>query len=226
MIPSSELVAQTFPFLKKNSRLVRDFAAQALFKTLPERTRIYTEGDSCDQIAFVLSGEIRVFKANESGREITLYEIGPGDTCILNASCILSKTGYPANAFTPMKTEVLLLPAAEFKRLLDTYQEIQVFVYTMLSYRLTAVMALIEEIVFNRMDRRLFDYLLERSETASSPEHIRALPMIWGHHARWSVVCSRIFRRGGRSVVLEAKLRLLSINPPFCWSRDIITARL
>lgn len=164
MANSNELLAQAFPFLKNNSRLIRDFAEQTLFKTLPPNTLIYAEGDSCGQIAFVLKGEIRVFKASESGREITLYEIGPGDTCILNASCILSNTGYPANALSLVKTEVLLLPAPIFRQLLDTYQEMRLFVYAMLSYRLTSVMSLVEEIVFNRMDNRLFDYLVECSE--------------------------------------------------------------
>lgn len=61
-------------------------------------------------------------------------------------------------------TDVLLLPAAIFKKLLDTYPELQTFVYTMLSYRLTAIMTLVEEVLFNRLDNRLFDYLVERSE--------------------------------------------------------------
>jgi CRP/FNR family transcriptional regulator len=164
MVITSELLAQAFPFLKNNSRLIREFAEQGLFKTLLPSTLIYAEGDSCGQIAFVLKGEIRVFKASASGREITLYEIGRGDTCILNASCILSNTGYPANALSLVKTEVLLLPALVFRQLLETYQEMRVFVYTMLSYRLTLVMNLVEEIVFNRMDNRLFDYLVECSE--------------------------------------------------------------
>jgi CRP/FNR family transcriptional regulator len=51
-------------------------------------------------IALILSGEVRVYKASPSLREITLYEIGPGETCILNAFCIISNTSYPANAVT------------------------------------------------------------------------------------------------------------------------------
>ncbi len=164
MTHSAQTIAQVFPFLKNNQRLAQEFSEQALFKAFPANTTIYTEGDSCSQIAFVLTGEIRVFKAGASGREITLYEIGPGDTCILNASCIFSNTGYPANALTAERTEVLLLPAPIFKNFLLSYPEIQVFVYTMLSERLTAIMTLIEEVVFNRMDSRLFEYLVERSD--------------------------------------------------------------
>jgi CRP/FNR family transcriptional regulator, anaerobic regulatory protein len=166
MTHSADTIAQVFPFLKKNPRLVQEFSEHVLSKTLPANVTIYTEGDSCSQIAFVLTGEIRVFKASASGREITLYEIGPGDTCILNASCIFSNTGYPANALTAERTEVLLLPSPIFKNFLQSYAEIQGFIYAMLSERLTAVMTLIEEVVFNRMDNRLFEYLVERSDNA------------------------------------------------------------
>jgi len=63
-----------------------------------------------------------------------------------------------------VKTEVLFLPAAIFKKCLDVYPELQTFVYTMLRYRLTADMTLIQEVIFNRLDNRLFNYLVEHSE--------------------------------------------------------------
>jgi len=164
MAISIETIAQVFSFFKGNQDLLREFSEQAIFKSLPASTTIFLEGDQCSQLAFVLKGEIRVYKASPAGREITLYEIGAGDSCILNASCLLSNTRYPANAFSLVDTEVLLLPARIFRQFLKTYPEIQTFVYSLLSYRLTTIMTLVEEIVFNRLDTRLFDYLLERSE--------------------------------------------------------------
>ena len=126
--------------------------------------QIYTEGDACQAIAFIMSGEIRVYKTGETGREITLYEIGPGETCILNASCILAGQTYPANAVTLSPVDVLLVPATEFRRLISGYPEMRNFVFTLLSQRLTAVMELVEEVAFGRMDERLMDYITEKSE--------------------------------------------------------------
>ena len=94
-------VIDTFPFLKKiPAELSSSFLTIGYRKQLKNSMQIYWEGDSCHGIAFILSGEIRVYKTGETGREITLYEIGPGETCILNASCILSGLQYPANAVT------------------------------------------------------------------------------------------------------------------------------
>jgi len=46
MTPSAQTIAQVFPFLKNNQRLVQEFSEQALLKTIPANTTMYTEGDS------------------------------------------------------------------------------------------------------------------------------------------------------------------------------------
>lgn len=153
-----------FPFSKGNHELVENIVAKGLRQSFGENTMLYWEGDSCSHIALVLSGDLRVYKAGETGREITLYEIGPGETCILNASCILSNMDYPANAKTLSRVEAILLPAYEFSAMLDSHAQLRAFVFNIISRRLASIMALLEEVVFNRMDERLDDYLLEKSE--------------------------------------------------------------
>ena len=125
---------------------------------------LYSEGDACEGIGLFLSGQVRVYKLSESGREITLYEIYPGETCILNAACILSGGDYPAIAQALSDGEVLLLPAHLFRSLVDDFGEVRAFLFSLFSDRLSMVMELVEEVAFGRMDERLSDYLLEKSE--------------------------------------------------------------
>jgi CRP/FNR family transcriptional regulator len=144
--------------------LVRDLLAASRQQPIPAATYIYREGDPCSGIAFVLAGDIRVYKIGQTGREVTLYEIGPGETCILNASCILSGRTYPAHAVALSDIVALLVPAEVFRRLVREHEEMRDFVFTLLSQRLTGVMELVEEIAFGRMDERLREYLIERSQ--------------------------------------------------------------
>src|SRR5574341_1617578 len=156
---------RTFPvFRKAPDVLVNNLLDSASRHGIPAGKQIYAEGDECSAIAFVLSGEIRVFKTGQTGREITLYEIGPGETCILNASCILSGASYPANAVTTSDVDLLLVPSAVFRRMVDEHGEMRDFVFTLLSRRLAGVMELVEEVAFGRMDERLYEYLIEKSE--------------------------------------------------------------
>jgi CRP/FNR family transcriptional regulator len=156
---------KTFPVFRNSAdELLKELLVIAGQQVVPSGRQLYSEGDSCPAIAFVISGEIRVYKTGQSGREITLYEIGPGETCILNASCILSGTSYPANAVTVSDVAMLLIPSSDFRRLVDRHEEMRDFVFTLLSRRLSGVMELVEEVAFGRMDERLLDYLIEKSE--------------------------------------------------------------
>jgi CRP/FNR family transcriptional regulator, anaerobic regulatory protein len=156
---------QSFPVFKgAPPRVVQDLLDASRGASIPAGSQIYREGDACSAIAFVLSGNIRVYKVGQTGREITLYEIGPGETCILNASCILSGRTYPAYAVAIDDVNVVLVPSAVFRRMVSEDESLRSFVFTLLSQRLSGVMELVEEVAFRRMDARLMDYLIEKSE--------------------------------------------------------------
>lgn len=200
---------EIFPIFRNSTDgLITELLSISHYRTFPKDKVIYTEGDTCSAIALLLSGEIRVYKIGESGREITLYEIGPGDACILNASCILSKTTYPAHAVTTLEGEMMLIPATDFRRLIAQYEDMRDFVFTLLSHRLTLVMTLVEEVAFGRMDERLMDYIIEKSENG----------ILYSTHQRIAndlgtsrEVVSRLlkdFERKGRVILSRNSIRL------------------
>jgi CRP/FNR family transcriptional regulator len=155
----------TFPaFSNAAGELVSDILSRSVLQPFTAGMLIYSEGDVCSGIAFLLSGDIRVYKTSEGGREITLYEIGRGETCILNASCILTNTSYPANAVSTKEGTMLLLPATDFRKLMETSENMRHFVFGIMSSRLATVMALVEEVAFGRMDIRLKEYLSEKAD--------------------------------------------------------------
>lgn len=161
---TEQSLQEHFPLLRQNPELLRDFVEAGQVASLPRGHQIYWQGDACQGIAFMLSGSIRVYKCSEGGREISLYEIIPGETCILNASCIIGRQGYPANAVTLSDCTALLIPADKFRHLMERYEALRIYIYALLGQRLAEIMELVEEIAFRRMDDRLRDHLLEKSE--------------------------------------------------------------
>jgi CRP/FNR family transcriptional regulator, anaerobic regulatory protein len=205
---TSEFVAQ-FPLFRRHSELTAELLAQARRKEVPTRTHLYWEGDSCAGIAFLLSGEIRVYKCGENGREITLYEIGPGETCILNASCILGNNAYPANAETTAASSLILVPSLDFKRLLDSNDTMRTFVFSLLSQRLSEVMALVHEVAFGRLDERLVDYLVEKTADGVLAATHQKIANDLGTSRE---VVSRLlkdFERQGRVLLARNEIRLM-----------------
>ena len=65
---------------------------------LPKDQMLMQQNQQCQYIPFVISGLLRVYKLSPNGREMTLYRIGPGDTCLLSIACQIKGEDFPALA--------------------------------------------------------------------------------------------------------------------------------
>ena len=148
-------------FAEAPTDLRRAFAESATVVRLGAGEYFLREGDACAHFAVLVSGRMRVFKLGESGQEITLYHVGPGEACPLNVSCILSDRPVPAMARVEDDVEAIVVPAPAFRAWIGEYEPLRMFVFQMFSTRLTEVMSLVEEVAFRRMDQRLARRLVE-----------------------------------------------------------------
>jgi len=145
-------------------------ADEAILDRLLERAQVvklghdrfvFHAGDLCQAFLILLSGEVRVQLTSANGREVTLYRIGPGGSCILTTSCLLSNEHYPAEAIAESDVEALAIPVASFQSALESSQWFRRFVFDGFSSRLTSVIQKIEQIAFTGIDVRLAGVLLE-----------------------------------------------------------------
>jgi CRP/FNR family transcriptional regulator len=145
-------------------QLVRDFQQSAYVAKIPAGHDVFLEGDRVEAIALLISGVVRVYKIGETGREITLYRFGNGESCILTANAILSQEIFPAVATIEEDAEAVMIPAETFRAWVGKYDLWREFVFDLLSQRLSKVMSIVDEVVFRRMDARLASLLLTRSQ--------------------------------------------------------------
>ena len=156
-------ISLALPILQQaNPQLVRKFQRSALLTKIPRGRDVFLEGSQVDAIALLISGVVRVYKIGETGREITLYRFGNGQSCILTANAILSKKTFPAIATVEKEAEAVVIPADTFRDWVVRYDLWREFVFDLLSQRLSTVMAVVEEIAFRRMDARVASLLLAR----------------------------------------------------------------
>ncbi|WP_017755535.1 Crp/Fnr family transcriptional regulator [Calidifontibacillus oryziterrae] len=156
-------IFKLFPFFK-DIRFENDVESLFVTKVYPKGTKVFDEGDHCGGVAFLLSGRIRVSKIGKNGREVILYRIKRGDTCILTISSVLSGITYPATATVEEEVEVVILTVKQFKALLARNSELQQFVYRLLSERFLEVVTLMDEIIFRKTDDRLIEFLLSHTQ--------------------------------------------------------------
>lgn len=163
----STALAEHFPTLMQDAslRAVLDEKTQAV--TLSPGEFICMEGTTCAHLALVLDGTARVYKSGASGREITLYRVDPGESCILTTSCILSDRPFPAFAVAETPLEARLVSAATVQRWMNAHPAWQQYVFDLFAARLDTVIAMLEEVAFHQLDARLARCLLDAHDEAS-----------------------------------------------------------
>ena len=146
---------------QENPTITHEFQSKAFFARIPAGKDVFVEGDQADTIALLISGVVRVYKIGETGREITLYRFGQGQSCILTANAILSNKSFPAIATVEEDAEAIIIPAEVFRDWVKRYDMWREFVFDLLSERLSTIMAVVDEVVFQRMDRRVAAWLMK-----------------------------------------------------------------
>ncbi|MEW6083462.1 MAG: Crp/Fnr family transcriptional regulator [Chloroflexota bacterium] len=158
-------LTMALPFLQRADEALKlELQKHASFTKIPTGHDVFVDGDRVDGIALLLSGVVRVYKIGETGREITLYRFGLGESCILSANAILSDKSFPAIATVEEDAEAVMIPAAVFRDWVNRFELWREFVFDLLSDRLSTVMEVVDEVVFKRMDRRVAAWLVNQAK--------------------------------------------------------------
>ncbi len=138
---------------------------------LPAGTPVFTERQPCQGFPLLLEGSIKVIKSAASGREILLYRVEPGGSCIITSSCLLGRSDYSARGVAEADLSLLMLPTPLFNRLLAELAPFRDFVFHLFAERITELMQLVEEVAFTRLDQRLARLLLAREQPVVHSTH-------------------------------------------------------
>ncbi|WP_434515154.1 Crp/Fnr family transcriptional regulator [Dechloromonas sp. ARDL1] len=138
---------------------------------LPAGSQVFAEHQPCQGFPLLLEGSIKVIKLATSGRELMLYRVAPGGSCIISSSCLLAHTDYNARGIAETPLTLLALPVGEFSRLLVEHAPFRDFVFHLFTDRIAELMQLVEEVAFARLDQRLAKLLLARNENSLNVTH-------------------------------------------------------
>jgi CRP/FNR family transcriptional regulator len=139
--------------------------AEGTLREVPAGTVMFDEAQPCMGFPFILGGSIGVSKLAENGREIQLYSVDAGDSCILTSSCLLGSVDYAAHGVTLAPTTLFILPRPTFERLLRSSDGFRRYVFGLFADRISDLMQTVEEVAFKRLDQRLAALLLRRGPT-------------------------------------------------------------
>jgi len=132
--------------------------------TVPAHTTVFSQGDACKNYLIVLDGKLKVFTRAENGREIVLYRLNSGDSCVLTTSCLFSHKNYPAEGETETLVKALAIPASKFETALQQSASFRAQVFSAFSSHLSDMIVLVEEVAFGKLDVRLAKHLLAQRD--------------------------------------------------------------
>ncbi len=165
--PVSEGWLDLFPQLARLEPEARQALLAAAGEVrLPQGAVVFAPGDECENYLLVLEGVVRVQQIGEGGREIVLYRVCAGETCVLTTASLLARAVYAAEGIAETPVRAMAVPAAAFQQLLASSPIFRTFVFSTYGERLVQLMRVVEDVAFRRIDARLAERLLQRADAA------------------------------------------------------------
>ncbi len=131
---------------------------------LPQGSRIFGPGQAPQHLLLLLAGTVRVQQLSEGGREIVLYRVAAGESCVLTTACLMAFEDYLAEGIAETAVEAVAIPRAAFDEALGRSPVFRRLVFGTFSRRVTDLCRVIDEVAFSRIDIRLAQKLLRLAD--------------------------------------------------------------
>lgn len=176
---------------------------------VPKGTALFHPGDTVKGFVVVLKGRVDVFLTGPSGREILLYAVEPGQSCIQSTLGLMGGEDYSGEAIARNDCRLVLIPRDMFLDLMDQSDAFRTFVFRAFATRMQSMMHLLERVAFERVESRLARCLLDRAENGRlTATHAEIATMIGSAREVVSRRLDALARRG----ILRLERGVVHIN--------------
>ena len=127
----------------------------------PEGTELVKEGQYVKVVPLVVDGLVKVFTRKED-KELLLYYIQPKESCIMSFTASIRNEKSKIFAVTETATTLVLIPADKINNLVNQFPALNQLFYQQFDLRYTSLIETINALMYERLDKRLMDYLHEK----------------------------------------------------------------
>ena len=181
---------------------------------------LHNGGADCAGLLVVRSGQLRAYIISEEGREITIYRLFDRDICLFSASCVMRSVQFDVTVAAEKDTDLWVIPAEVYRQLMEESAPLANYTNELMAGRFSEVMWLMEQVMWNSMDRRVAAFLLEESAIEGANRLSITHETIANHLGTHREVVTRMLRyfqsegmvelsRGVVELTDEAKLKAL-----------------
>ncbi len=131
-------------------------------------TVLHNGSEDCTGLLLIKSGQLRAYILSKEGREITIYRLFDRDLCLFSASCVMRNIQFDVTVTAEKDTEFWVISAEVYQQLMEQSAAVANYTNEIMSARFSEVMWLMEQVMWNSMDRRVAAFLLEESVIEST----------------------------------------------------------
>ena len=193
--------------------LIEDLTKYSLRKNYPAGTVILNENASIRSIPIVTKGILKVLRTDEDGREILLYYIGAGESCIMSFLGGLHHETSKVRAEVEEDAEILFLPIEKVSLFIKEYPQWLDYIFRLYHKRFEELLEIINAIAFKKVDERLMTLLKKKSELTQSQTIAITHEQLANELGTARVVVSRLLKQLEDAGVVELgrnKIKLVS----------------
>lgn len=141
-----------------------DLVRRARVVNVPAGATVFAPGQRAENLLLLLAGTVRVQQCSASGREVFLYRVNAGESCVLTTACMLSHESYRAEGIAETDVRAVMIPRRAFDDLAALSAGFREFIFAAWSERIVELFALIDDMVSGQMDARLARRLLDLAQ--------------------------------------------------------------
>lgn len=183
--------------------LVEKLYRYGVTKTYQEGDIILDENSSIRSIPIVMKGMMKVIRTEEDGREILLYYIKAGESCIMSFLGGMHNEKSIVKAEVEEDTEILFLPVDKVSLFIKEYPEWLDYIFRLYHKRFEELLDIINAIAFKKVDERLLNLLYKKSEILNSKTIVITHEQLANELGTARVVVSRLLKQLGDSGKLQ-----------------------
>ncbi|MDP9047649.1 MAG: Crp/Fnr family transcriptional regulator [Bacteroidota bacterium] len=139
-------------------------------RTLTADTVLVQSNSYIRSIPVVLTGSMRVMRQDDDGREMLLYYIRPGESCIMSFLAGIHEDTSKIKLVVEEDSEVLMLPIAKAHEWIKTYPEWADFIFKLYHSRFEELLKVINAVAFQKLDDRIVALLKRKAVIYKSNE--------------------------------------------------------
>lgn len=153
---------------KSSPELIDKLYKHSIQKNYEAGHVIVNENAHIRSIPIVTKGVLRVIRTEEDGREILLYYIKAGESCIMSFLGGLHNETSKVKAEVEEDAEILFLPVDKVSLFIKEYPQWLDYIFRLYHKRFEELLEIVNEIAFKKVDERLLNLLRKKADLTQS----------------------------------------------------------